>query len=59
MEKFQSRLKQIEGRLADEAMYAEANKLELAALVKEQGEARVQLDDVEETWLALQEQLEG
>jgi len=40
-------------------MYAEANKLELAALVKEQGEARVQLDDVEETWLALQEQLEG
>lgn len=59
MEKLQSRLKQIEGRLADEAMYAEANKLELAALVKEQGEARVQLDDVEETWLALQEQLEG
>ncbi len=49
----------VDARLADEAIYAEANKEELKRLLLEQAELAQELEEVEGEWLAQQEVLEG
>lgn len=54
----QQRLAQLDEALIDTALYEPAGKLQLQALLAEQGALRKQLDDHESEWLALQEEVE-
>ena len=49
----------VDARLADEAIYAEANKEELKRLLLEQAELSKELEEVEGEWLVQQEALEA
>ena len=49
---------EIDGFMADEASYAEANKARLLEMLKRQGEVEGELATLEERWLELQEQIE-
>jgi ATP-binding cassette subfamily F protein 3 len=55
----QARLREIETVLADATIYDAANKPRLQNLLQEQGVLRKTVDDKEEAWLALQEELES
>lgn len=59
MERLQTRLDALEAQLADEALYSDAKRAQLASLIKEQGVMKGELGAAEEEWLALQEQLEA
>nr|CCA82313.1 putative ABC transporter, ATP binding component [blood disease bacterium R229] len=48
----------LEAFLADGTTYADANKLRLVESLRRQAEVNAELDQLEERWLALQEQLE-
>ncbi len=48
----------LEAFLADGTAYADANKLRLVESLRRQAEVNAELDQLEERWLALQEQLE-
>ncbi|MED5526921.1 MAG: ABC transporter ATP-binding protein [Pseudomonadota bacterium] len=53
------KLATIESRLGDADIYEAANKAELTRLLKEQGDARAELETVELEWMTLSEELEG
>jgi ATP-binding cassette subfamily F protein 3 len=55
----QAKLQQIETELADPSIYDTANKTRLQSLLHEQGALRKTVEDKEEAWLMLQEELEG
>lgn len=48
----------VQERLADQDIYSDARKDELAAALKEEGQLKARADEVEERWLDLQQQLE-
>ncbi|RLK45468.1 ATP-binding cassette domain-containing protein [Cupriavidus plantarum] len=48
----------IDAFMADESSYADANKAKLMEMLKRQGEVTGELDQLEERWLELQEQIE-
>ena len=54
----QAALAQTEAQLADPLLYEAAGKQRLQILLAEQGELRKRIDDDENEWLLLQEQLE-
>jgi len=58
MDKLNQSLSGIETELADPAIYDAENKRRLQELLKSQGETQAQLDECEEQWLALSEELE-
>ncbi|HEX7028213.1 MAG TPA: ATP-binding cassette domain-containing protein [Gammaproteobacteria bacterium] len=55
----QARLQQIETELSDPSIYDAANKIRLQNLLQEQGALRKTVEDKEEAWLMVQEELEG
>ena len=57
IDKLQKRLVTIESSLADEAMYLEENKIELNALIQEQGALKSQLNAAEEQWMEVLEEV--
>ncbi|MFT3928758.1 MAG: ATP-binding cassette domain-containing protein [Spongiibacteraceae bacterium] len=59
IEAAQKQLGEIETRLADESLYADENRQQLQALLKEQGLVKQRLFDSEEQWLVLQETIES
>lgn len=58
MDKLNKQLAGIEPELSDPAIYEAANKQRLQELLKSQGETQAQLDECEEQWLVLSEELE-
>lgn len=59
MEKFQKRLSEIETLLGDSSIYEDKNKAKLQELLAEQGKLQTQLEDTEENWLMVSEELEA
>ena len=59
MAELDSRLGDLEARLTDTGLYDAARKPELDGLLREQGQLRRRADELEETWLEQQEQLEA
>jgi ATP-binding cassette subfamily F protein 3 len=59
MEKLQKRLGEIETQLADSAIYDEKNKNLLQPLLQEQVKLQGQLEEAEENWLMVSEELEA
>ena len=49
---------EVDAFLADESSYAEASKAKLMEMLKRQGEVNGELEQLEERWLELQEQIE-
>ncbi|WP_027328227.1 ATP-binding cassette domain-containing protein [Marinimicrobium agarilyticum] len=58
MEQLNATLGSIETELSDPAIYEESNKQRLQELLKSQGETQGELDEYEEAWLSLSEELE-
>ncbi len=58
MDRLQAKLQSIEDKLADATLYEGGRAQDLEPLLKEQGQARQELDDIEERWLAASEELE-
>ena len=58
MAKWQQEKNGIDQRLTDNALYEPANKAELQSLLKRQAELTQSLEQAEERWLAIHEQLE-
>ncbi len=58
MEQLNATLASVETELSDPSIYEESNKQRLQELLKSQGEAQGELDDYEEAWLSLSEELE-
>ncbi len=58
MDMLNKQLASIELELSDPAIYEEPNKQRLQELLKSQGETQAQLDEYEEQWLVLSEELE-
>jgi ATP-binding cassette subfamily F protein 3 len=59
MEKFQNRLGEIENLLGDSSIYEDKNKAKLQELLAEQGKLQTQLEETEENWLMVSEELEA
>lgn len=59
MEKLQKRLAEIETQLSDPAIYDEKNKTVLQPLLQEQAKLQTQLEETEESWLQVSEELEA
>lgn len=59
MEQLQTKLQKLEQTLADQSLYDESRKEKLTELLQEQGQLKAALEDTEEQWLSLQEQLEA
>ena len=59
MEKCQTRLSAIEAQLADSTIYEDGNKTKLKELLAEQGNLQSQLDEAEENWLMVSEEIEA
>ncbi len=59
MEKLQARLADVETQLGDSNIYDEKNKAKLQELVLEQAKLNAQLEEVEESWLLVSEELEA
>jgi ATP-binding cassette subfamily F protein 3 len=59
LEKLQKRLSEIETQLADSGIYDDKNKAKLQALIAEQGQLQTQVDEAEENWLMVSEELEA
>ena len=57
IDKGHNELKKIEASLADEAIYADAQKSVLSELLQHQGKLKTQLMDREEKWLEIQEEI--
>ena len=58
MDRFQGILDDLESQMSDTSLYQEDRKEELQKLLKEQGDARAQLEELELTWMELSEDLE-
>ncbi|MGV8838042.1 MAG: ABC transporter ATP-binding protein, partial [Cellvibrio sp.] len=59
MEKLQKRLGEIESLLGDSSIYEDKNKTKLQELLAEQGKLQAQLEETEENWLMVSEELEA
>ncbi len=59
LEKYQKRLSEIETLLGDSAIYEDKNKAKLQELLAEQGKLQTQLEETEENWLMVSEELEA
>lgn len=59
MAKWQQEKNQLDERLTDNSLYTAADKTELQKLLKRQAELGQQIEQAEEQWLSLQEQLEA
>jgi len=59
LEKFQKRLSEIETLLGDSGIYEDKNKAKLQELLAEQGKLQTQLEEAEENWLMVSEELEA
>jgi ATP-binding cassette subfamily F protein 3 len=59
MEKLQKRLGEIEAQLGDPVLYDEKNKNTLQPLLQEQAKLQTQLQETEESWLMVSEELEA
>ena len=59
MDKLQSKLRSIEDKLADNALYEGGRAQDLESLLKEQDQLRQTLTDTEERWLTASEELEA
>ncbi len=59
MEKLQARLSEIETKLGDPEIYDEKNKNILQPLLQEQVKLQNQLEETEENWLMISEELEA
>lgn len=59
MEKLQTRLSEIETLLGDPGIYEEKNKNTLQPLLQEQAKLQSQLEETEENWLMVSEELEA
>lgn len=58
MEKYSASLAELEAKLSDAAIYEQDKKAELTECLKKQTEQKSALEEVEMTWMELQEQLE-
>ena len=59
LEKHQSRHAEIEAQLSDPTIYDDKNKHKLQALLLEQAKVQSSIDDAEENWLMISEELEA
>jgi len=59
MEKLQARLAVIEAELSNTAIYEDEHKAKLQALLLEQAKLQVQLEETEENWLVVSEEIEA
>lgn len=59
LEKLQKRLSEIETQLGDSSIYDDKNKAKLQELIAEQGKLQAQVEEVEENWLLVSEELEA
>ena len=59
MEKGQQALDALQGQLADGDLYTQSVGDELADLLKQEGQLKRELEDIESEWLAHQEELEA
>lgn len=59
LEKHQSRLAEIEAQLGDPTIYDDKNKNTLQALLLEQAKVQSSIEDAEENWLMISEELEA
>ena len=58
IDNYQAKLKKMEQRLAEPALYEDENKLELTALLRDQAELKGKIEEAELDWFELNEQLE-
>ena len=58
MDQYSTRLSEIEEKLGDSSLYDQENKKLLTDLLKEQGDVKEQLEEVEMLWMDAQEQIE-
>ena len=59
MEKLQSKLGDIETKLGDSSIYDDKNKANLQQLLLDQAKTQQQLDETEESWLLVSEEIEA
>jgi ATP-binding cassette, subfamily F, member 3 len=59
MEKYQTRMSDIENHLNDASIYDDKNKANLQSLLLEQAKVQQSLDEAEENWLMLSEEIEA
>jgi ATP-binding cassette, subfamily F, member 3 len=59
MEKYQTKLADIETQLGDSSIYDDKNKANLQQLLLDQAKVQQQLDEAEESWLLISEELEA
>jgi ATP-binding cassette subfamily F protein 3 len=59
MEKYQTKLADIETQLGDSSIYDDKNKANLQQLLLDQAKVQQQLDEAEENWLLISEELEA
>ncbi len=59
LEKLQQRLSDVETQLGDSSIYEEKNKTKLQELIAEQAKLQAQLEETEENWLLVSEELEA
>jgi ATP-binding cassette, subfamily F, member 3 len=59
MEKYQKQLSDIEAQLGDSSIYDDKNKANLQQLLLEQAKVQLNLDDAEENWLVVSEEIDA
>ena len=59
MEKYQTKLADIETQLGDSSIYDDKNKANLQQLLLDQAKVQQQLDEAEENWLMISEEIEA
>ncbi|MCL4104436.1 UNVERIFIED_CONTAM: hypothetical protein GTU68_047398 [Idotea baltica] len=59
MEKTENELSKIQAQLADTDIYAGDRKLDLAELLKQEGEVKARAEQLEESWFSQQQELES
>lgn len=59
MEKYQTQLADIENQLGDSSIYDDKNKARLQQLLLDQAKVQQQLDEAEENWLLISEEIEA
>lgn len=59
MEKLQTKLADIETQLGGSSIYDDKNKANLQQLLLDQAKVQLQLDETEENWLMVSEELEA
>jgi ATP-binding cassette, subfamily F, member 3 len=59
LEKYQARLVEIESQLGDSSIYDDKNKNKLQELLREQAKVQASIEETEENWLLISEELEA